>query len=109
DVQLAQTVQPGAIISDGVERLAVFVEDLPNRVQPMVHQSAPLAVHRGGDATTTIVTDDQDVPDLQYVNGELQHGQVVGVLRRRQIADVAVNKQLSGVEADDLGGRYPAV
>ena len=44
-----------------------------------------------------------------HVDRELQHGQVVGVLRRRQIGDVAMDEEFAGIEIDDLVGRDPAV
>ena len=78
-------------------------------MKPVVHKAASLAVHGCGDATTSIVTDDHDVLDLDHVHRELQHGQVVCVLRRRQIGDVAVNKQFPGIEIDNFVGRNPAV
>ena len=46
---------------------------------------------------------------LEHVDGELQHRQVVGVLRRGEIGDVAVDEQLAGIEIDDLVGRHAAV
>ena len=53
--------------------------------------------------------DHQDVLHLQYVDRELQHGEVVGVLRRSEIGDVSVNEELTGIEADDLVGGHPAI
>src|SRR5262249_54676642 len=41
--------------------------------------------------------------------GELQHRQIVRILRRREVGDVAVDKQLAGVQAHDLIGGHPAV
>jgi hypothetical protein len=39
----------------------------------------------------------------------LQHGLNIGVQRRREIGDIAVNKELAGAQTDNLVGRYPAV
>jgi hypothetical protein len=47
--------------------------------------------------------------DLQHVDRELQHAQVVGVLRRGEVGDVAVHEQLARIQADDLVGRHAAV
>jgi hypothetical protein len=46
----------------------------------------------------------------QDIDGELEHGEIIGILRWREIADVAVHEeQLAGIEADDLVRRNPAV
>ena len=55
------------------------------------------------------MADDHDVLDLEHVDRELQHREVVGVLRRREIGDVAVDEQLAGIETDDLVGGHAAV
>ena len=61
------------------------------------------------DAAAAVVAHHHDVLDLDHVDGELQHGEVVGVLRRGQVGDVAVDEQLARIEVDDLVGRHPAV
>jgi hypothetical protein len=55
------------------------------------------------------VSDDDDVLDLQDVDRELQHRQIVGVLRWGEIADIAVDEHLARIEAADLVGRHTAV
>ncbi len=44
--------------------------------------------------------------DPQHVDGELQDGKIVRVLGRRQIGDVAVDEQLTGIEIDDFIGGH---
>jgi len=75
----------------------------------MIDQAAPLAVHGRAHATAAIMPDHHDVLHLQHIDCELQHGQIVGVLRGRQVGDVAVHEQFAGIEADDLVGGHPAV
>ena len=50
-----------------------------------------------------------DMLDLDDIDRELQHRKIVGVLRRREIGDVAVDEQLARIEIDDLIGRNPTV
>ena len=72
-----------------------------------VHQTR--AAGRHPHAPASVVPHHQDVLHLQHVDGELQHGEVVGVLRRREIGDAAVHEKLARIEADDLVGRNPAL
>ena len=83
--------------------------DFADRVQPVVDEAAALAVDRRGDAAAAVMADDHDVLDLQHVDGELQDREVVGVLRRGEVGDVAVHEQLAGIEPDDFVGRHAAV
>ena len=75
----------------------------------MVHQTAPLAVDRRADAAAAVVAHHHDVLHLQHVDGELEHGQIVGVLGRGEIGDVAVHEQLARIEVHDLVGGHAAV
>ena len=50
-----------------------------------------------------------DVLYFQSLHGELQHGMNIGVQRRREIGDIAVDEKLAWTKADDLVGRHPAV
>src|SRR5579872_1131043 len=75
----------------------------------MIDQTAALAVDRGADPAAAIVTHDKNVLHLENVDRELKDREIVGVLRRGEIGDVAVNEQLAGIEADDFVCRYAAV
>ena len=55
------------------------------------------------------MADHHDVLDLDHIDGELQHGEIIGVLGRREIGDVAVHEQFARIEIDDLVGRHAAV
>ncbi len=109
DVELAQAVHAAALVGDGLEFRAVDVRDLADGMQPVVDETAALAVDGRRYAAASVVADDHDVLHLQDVDGELQDGQVVGILRRREIGDVAVDEQLAGIEIDDLVRRHAAV
>ena len=75
----------------------------------MVDEAPALAVHRGGHAPAAVVADDQHVLHLEHVYGELQHRQIVRILRRGEVGDVAVDKELAGLQAHDFIRGYPAV
>ena len=75
----------------------------------MVNESATLAIHRRANAAASVVPHHKDVLYHQHVDGELQNGEIVGVLRWREVGDITVDEQLPGIEADDLVGRYAAV
>ena len=87
----------------------MVVGHLADRMQPVVDQPAALAVDGRRDAAAAVMADHHDVLDLEHVDGELQHREIVGVLRRGEIGDVAMDEQLAGVEVDDLVGRHAAV
>ena len=55
------------------------------------------------------MADHQNVLHFQHIDGELQHGKVIGVLRRRQIRDIAVDEEFPRIESNDLVSRYAAV
>src|SRR5882762_10114925 len=75
----------------------------------MIDETPALAVHCSGHASAAVVADDQHVLYLEHVDGELQHRQIVCILRRGEIGDIAMDKQLAGVQAHDLIRRYPTV
>ncbi len=108
-VQLAKPVEPRRLVRDRLQLLLVRGMDLPDRVQPMVNQPEPLPADGGADAAAAVMADHEDVPHLDDVDGELQHREIIGVLRRRQVGDVAVDEHLARVQPDDLVGRHPAV
>jgi hypothetical protein len=77
----------------------MFAGNLSDRVQPMVDESAPLAVHRRADAAT--IMPHHDVLHLDHIDRELQHGGEIG--------DIAVHEQFARIEIDDLIGGHAAV
>ena len=108
-IQFAQSIQALRFGRDGVKRGAVFVIDLADRVQPMIDEPQPPPIHGRADPAATIVADHQDMLDLDHIDRELQDRQVVGVLRRSEIGDIAMDEQLAWIETDNLIGRHPAV
>ena len=75
----------------------------------MIHQAAPLAVHGGTHPAAAVMPDHEDMLHPQHIDGELQDREVVGVLGRGEIGDIAVDEELARIEVHDLIGGHPAV
>src|ERR1700722_8697497 len=71
DVEFAQSVQSVPLNGDRIQHVAMLMGDLADRMQPMIHQATPLAVHRGGDATAAVMADHHHMFYLDYIDGEL--------------------------------------
>ena len=75
----------------------------------MVDEAAPLAVDCRAHAAAAVMPHHHDMLHLEDIDSELKHRQVVRILRRGQVGDVAVHEEFAGIEVDDLVGGYPAV
>ena len=75
----------------------------------MIHQTASLAVHCCAHPATPVVSHHDDVLHFQYIDGKLKHGQVIGILRRCEVGDVSVDKNLARVEIYYLSGRHSTI
>jgi len=52
---------------------------------------------------------DNDVLDLELFDRELHHRSAIQVGRHHHVGDVAMHKQLAGLQADDFIGGHTAV
>src|SRR5687768_4567938 len=77
--------------------------------QPIVHEAVALLHQRCANGAAPIVPANDDVLDLEDVDGELHHGEAVQVGMHDHVADVAVDEKLSWKKAYDLVGRHPAI
>jgi hypothetical protein len=75
----------------------------------VVHETTTLSVDRRTHSAASIMAYDHDVLDLQDIDGELQHGKVIGILRRSEVGDIAMDEQFAGIKVHDLVRRHPAV
>ena len=57
--------------------LAVFIGEVANAAQPAVDQAELVVCRRGAHAAAAVVAGDQDVLDLEHVDGELDHRQAL--------------------------------
>ncbi len=103
-VQLNQ-LQRALLGVETVEQGQVFLADGPQRHQPGVDQAEFLVVQGGGDASARGVAADDDVLDLEVLDGKLDDGQRVDVRGGQDVGDVAVAEDLARFEAENGGFR----
>lgn len=109
NVKFAQAIEACMLIGKRVQFMTAFLGNFADRMQPMIDQATPLAVHGRPHAAAPIVPHHQNVFYFEHIDGELQNREVICILGRRQISDIAVDKELAGIKADDFIGRHPAV
>ena len=77
--------------------------------EPVIGEADLVVAFSSDDSGATVVAANDDVLDLENVNGELQDGHAVHVGPIHDVGDVAMNKHVAGQEADDLVGGDAAV
>ena len=77
--------------------------------KPVVRETDRQILLRRLYAATSVVPTDNDVLDLEHVDGVLQYGKAVQVRMDDDVRDVAVNEQLTWQQANNLVGRDAAV
>lgn len=60
----------------------------------------------GSDATTTIMTTDNDIFHFKNLNGVLDNCKGIDVRQRCLVGNVSMNEKLSWLKTDHLVGRY---
>lgn len=104
DVELDKAVVAGALVLDGVQLFLVQAVDVPDVPKPGVEEAEVLGGHGGLDAAAAVVAADDNVLDLEVLDGVVEHRGDVEVDVAHQIGDVAVHEGLAGLEARDLLG-----
>lgn len=104
DVELDEALVSVILVLDGVQLLFVETVNVTNVSQPGVEEAKILGGHGGLDTTAAVVTADDDVLDAKVADGIVDdaHGIEVGVAD--EVGNVAVDKGLTGLEADNLLG-----
>ena len=87
----------------------MFFPDILEVSQPIVTQTEAVATEGGTDAAATVMSTDDDVADLEDIDGELHHRQAIEIGVHDQIGYIAMNKQFTGQESDDFVGGDPAI
>ncbi len=77
--------------------------------QPSTNGIIGRLIHRGPDATATIMTDDDYVGDFEYIDSELERSSEIRIGWIRQVRHIAVNEHFARIEIDDLRRGHPAV
>ena len=108
-VQFAQAV--GALLRRQhlAQVAAVLLVHVLHVAQPVVGQPDAAVGHGRVDARAAIVAADDDVLDLEHVDGELQHRQTVEVGMDDDVGDVTVDEQFTRRHTQQFIGRHAAV
>jgi len=72
--------------------------------EPVVDHAVAVVFEGGADATAAVVAADDDVADLEDIDGVLDDGEDVEVGFCDDVCDVAVDEDFAGGEAGDLVG-----
>lgn len=109
DVQLGQPVVALLLVGDGIELGLVQAVDVPDVSQPRVEDAQVGGRHGRLDASAAVVAAHDNVLHVQVPHGVVDDAHDVEVRVADQVGDVAVRKDLAGVQAHDLVGRDAAV
>lgn len=109
DIQFAEAVGALGVAAITQEPGAVLLANVFDVPQPVVREAEPMAALDGANAGAAIVATDNDVFDLQHIDGELQDRETIEVAMRHDIGEVAMNEHVAWQQTDDLIGRDAAV
>ncbi len=85
------------------------MHDILHVAQPVVCEAKFKIPHRCLYAATAVVTADNYVFDLRQVYRELKHRKAIEISVNNYVRNVAMHKQLSRPEADELSCRHATV
>src|SRR5690606_25381131 len=109
DVQLAHAVNLRLFSGIAGDMVTMFVIKVTNRAQPAVDQAQLIIMHRGTNATATVVAGHEDMLDLEYVDRELDYRKAVQIGMQYHVGHITVNEKLPRQQADDLIGRHSRI
>lgn len=104
DVELDEALVAGLLVGDGVELLLVQAVHVADVAQPGVHEAQVLGGHGRLDTAAAVVAADDNVLDLEVLDGILNDAHNVEVRVADQVGNVAVHKGIAGLQARDLLG-----
>lgn len=94
-VDLNQSTAFLFIVLNGIEAFAVLLFDLLDVAEPVVDQAVGVVAQGSGDTTAAVMAADNDVLDLEDVDGVLQDGEAVEVGGDDDVGNVAVGEDLT--------------
>lgn len=110
DIQLCQQILLlFASVGEGIELLAVDRVQILDVPQPVVDHSKLFLGQRGSNTSAAIVSANDDMADLEDVDGVLEDRQQVHVGVGDHVGDVAVDENLAGIQVDDLVCRHTRI
>jgi len=102
NVELTETVPARSVIRERRKFFSVQLADRTHVGDPSLQRVGRGRPESSLDSTATIVTAHDNVRDMEYVYGVLQDCQTVLIVRADYIANVAVDKKLTGGETDNF-------
>lgn len=98
-----------ASVGEGIKLFAMDRVEVLDVSQPVVDHSKLLLGQRGCDTSTAIVSADDDVADLEDIDGVLEDREKVHVGVSDHVGDVAVDENLAGIQVDNLVCRHARI
>ena len=87
----------------------MLLGNILNVTEPVVDEAEALIEQGGGHPAAAIVTDHDDVLDLEDVDGVLQNGKAVEVGMADDVCHIAVHEEFTGIETHDFIRWYAGV
>ena len=104
DVVLAESQASSVLVLQLFQFFHVFVPELSHWLQPNIEKTESGIAEGGVDTTAASVAADENVLDLEVGNSKLDDGEGVDVGSGDNVGNVAVHKDLTGLQAQD--GRF---
>lgn len=105
DIELDKSVVASSLVGNGIELGLVEAVNVTDVAQPGVQQAEVLGRHGCLDTTTAVVAADNNVLDVQVLDGVVDDGHDVDVNVADEVGNVAVDKSLARLKTGDLFGR----
>jgi hypothetical protein len=109
DIEFAEASQPLPLPVLGIQKRKVFLKHVVDMTKPVVGQSDTVATKGGQDAAASVMSADDDMTDLEDIDGELDHRKGVEIGVGHDVGHISVNEDLAGSELDELLSRDPTV
>ena len=109
DVQLAQAIVTLIFRGKPIELRLMLPSNILDMAQPIVDETQTVVAQGGANATAAVVSADNYVLHFENVDGELKHRQTIEIGVYHDVGDIAMYKQLTGRQPNQIVGRYATV
>jgi len=109
NIDLDQAVPPALLIRNGIDLLAVYPVQIPERLQPQINGANTARGHGALDTAAVVVSANNDVLDVQCFYGVLHHTEHVDVGGHYDVCDIAVDEELARFCAGDFLRRHAGI
>ncbi len=109
DADLTKPIGAFMIITERNQILKCPPLEIRQRTEPLIDQSKPSVLHNRAHTPAAVVPAHDDVVHFQNIDGILNDGASVEILRGHQVRHVPMNEQFTRQEPDDLVGRDTTV